>query len=83
MARAKKAAGPRLPERFEEFEKRMLPPAKPIPARIIGGMTETSWSGKRMWRCPMCRATTFDVGQSKVHECKTPRRADESPPTDD
>ena len=86
--RRKKAEQPSsLPEKFEDFAAQHpeLNAAEPEPAAVaekpktqtIGGMVETKWSGKRMFRCPRCGGTTFSEPESRVHQCKVPRFADE------
>lgn len=52
-----------------------IPPKPDV--RSIGGMVETAWAGRKMWRCPRCRATTFTEPDSRTHTCKEVRYADE------
>lgn len=58
--------------------KSVAPAPEQAPPKPIGGMVETTWSGKSMWRCGDCHATTFVAGEAKVHVCKKPRNADEA-----
>lgn len=39
------------------------------------GMKKTKWSGREMWRCGNCRATTFDEATANTHTCKQVRYA--------
>jgi hypothetical protein len=82
-----------LPEKFEDFEKQMEKEAQPAAqspkpskklqrpkledVKGVGGMEKTKWSGKDMWRCPKCHATTFDETESVVHKCKKIKSAGE------
>lgn len=43
----------------------------------VGGMVEKRWSGLPMWECPRCLATTFSEPESRVHQCKQVKYADE------
>lgn len=43
----------------------------------VGGMVEKRWSGLPMWECPKCLATTFSEPESRVHQCKQIKYADE------
>lgn len=38
--------------------------------RLMGGMVERRWSGKRMWECRKCGATTFNPSEARTHTCR-------------
>lgn len=43
----------------------------------VGGMVEKTWAGVKMWECPRCLGTTFKEVESRIHQCKQPKFADE------
>jgi hypothetical protein len=43
----------------------------------VGGMEKTKWAGMDMWRCKKCHGTTFKEAESRVHQCKQVKFADE------
>lgn len=63
------------PKDMPEPEKKKRLTAADVPG--VGGMVEKRWSGKPMFECPRCLATTFDAQQAKVHVCKKVKFADE------
>jgi hypothetical protein len=63
------------PKDMPEPEKPKRPTAADVPG--VGGMRLTKWSGIPMWVCDKCHGTTFDEAESKVHQCKRMKYADE------
>jgi len=65
-----------MTEKQSKARRAAIADVAPSPPASIGGMQETTWSGKPMWRCPNCRATTFDAKAAPLHTCKKVRMAD-------
>lgn len=63
------------PKDMPEPEKKKRPTAAEV--KGVGGMVEKRWSGIPMWACPRCNGTTFDEAESRVHQCKQVKYADE------